>query len=73
MILINMVVFILLSCYNLYCIYIVYIKIVFICVKEFLIRVFYYFNYDLFVVEFNIKKLKRIFIMMKKDVRNMMI
>lgn len=73
MILINMVVFILLSCYNLHCTYTVYIKIALICVKEFLIRASYYFNHDSFVIEPNIKKLKKIHTMMKKDVRNMMI
>lgn len=36
MILINMVVFILLSCYNLHCTYTVYIKIALICVKAFI-------------------------------------
>lgn len=36
MILINMVVFILLSCYNLHCTYTVYIEIALICVKAFI-------------------------------------
>lgn len=53
--------------------YTVYIKIALICVKEFLIRASYYFNHDSFVIEPNIKKLKKIHTMMKKDVRNMMI
>lgn len=70
MILINMVVFYIV---DLQCTYTVYIKIALICVKEFLIRASYYFNHDSFVIEPNIKKLKKIHTMMKKDVRNMMI
>lgn len=41
--------------------------------KHLLIRASYYFNHDSFVIEPNIKKLKKIHTMMKKDVRNMMI